>query len=122
MQYWGNDTLSKLVSQLGRLVEMDMVTKLKEQPNFAMVKVRMVVGISLQEQVSYVDDNDRVIEQVVEYEWKPIICSKCSMFGHEECVCRTKPVVQQKWVPKQSAQTQEWQMVTKNGNKGKEVV
>lgn len=47
MQYWRNDTLSKLASQLRHPVEIDMVTKLKDQPNFARVKIRMAVGISI---------------------------------------------------------------------------
>lgn len=61
MKYWGIDVLSKLTSQLGFPVEMDMVIKMKEQPNYARDKVRMAVGISLKEKVMYVEDLGRVI-------------------------------------------------------------
>lgn len=39
MKYCGGDVLSKLASQLGRPVEIDMVTKMTDQPNYASVKV-----------------------------------------------------------------------------------
>lgn len=122
MKYWGRDSLSKLASQLGRPVEMDLVTKQKEQANFARVRVRMRIGISLQEQVTYLDDADRVIIQPVEYEWKPVTCSKCLMFGHLETECRTKKVVTQKWVPKKPTDEQEWITVSKKKDKGKDPV
>lgn len=35
MQFWGSETLSKLASQLGTPVEMDMVTRQREQTSYA---------------------------------------------------------------------------------------
>lgn len=70
-----------------------------------------MLGISLQEKVTYVDACDRVVEQEVFYEWKPISHAKCAMFRHDEAECRTKPVLKQQWIPKQQVLTQEWQVV-----------
>lgn len=39
IQYWGSDALGKIASQLGTLIEMDLMTKTKSQPNYARVKV-----------------------------------------------------------------------------------
>lgn len=124
LQYWGCDALSKIASQLGSPIEMDAMTRDKTQPNFSRVRVRMPITVCLQEQVTFVDKNDRVVEQQVEYEWRPVLCSKCNMFGHEGKVCRKQQEATNQWVPKKtSAQEQNasgWQTVVRNKGKGKE--
>lgn len=107
MKFWSGEVLSKLASQISTPIEMDQMTKLKDQSNFARVKVRLAVGISLQEKVLYVDDSDKLIEQLVEYEWRLVLCAKCNMFGHEDTNCRTKKEVKQQWVPKRQAETEQ---------------
>ncbi|KAM3234286.1 hypothetical protein P3L10_019646 [Capsicum annuum] len=34
------------------------------------------------------DENGRIIDQMVDYEWKPVLRSKCKNFGHEVTQCR----------------------------------
>lgn len=65
IQYWSGEALSKLANKLGKPVEMDMMTKNKSQSNFAWVKIKMIVGIVLQEVVTYAYEGDRIIEQRV---------------------------------------------------------
>lgn len=105
IHYWGSDALSKITGQLGEPLEMDMLTKMKEQPNFARVKVRMRITTVLQDSVKYVDEADRVIKQSMVYEWKPVLCTHCNMFGYDATDCRKAKEPKQQWVPKQR---QEW--------------
>lgn len=83
------------------------------------------------------DESDRVIDQKVEYEWKPVLCTTCHLFGHEAAECRHKKEPKKQWVPKQVQQqpdqtekfeqpeqaenTDGWQTVTRKRNKGKGV-
>lgn len=131
IHYWGNASLSKIASQIEAPVEMDSLTKSKDQPNFARVKVRMRITTCLQDTVKYADEEDWIIEHKVEYEWKPVLCTHCNMFGHNVAVCRKAkepkqqwvPKSRQEWVPKQNNDTNdEWHMVTRKKNKGKETV
>ncbi|KAJ8419566.1 LOW QUALITY PROTEIN: hypothetical protein Cgig2_004597 [Carnegiea gigantea] len=33
----------------------------------------------------------------IKYEWLPLKCTRCHMFGHEEVVCKKKKVIRQEW-------------------------
>lgn len=78
-----------------------MLTKTKKQPNFARVKVRMRITTILQEAVMYADEFDKVFDQSVDYELKPVLCMQCDMSGHDDNTCRKVNEPKQQWVPKQ---------------------
>lgn len=50
--------------------------------------------------LKFVDENDRVVEQRVQYEWEPVLCSKCNMFGHEDIFCKGQQQGKKVWVLK----------------------
>ncbi|KAJ8423966.1 hypothetical protein Cgig2_008585 [Carnegiea gigantea] len=62
---------------------------------------RLLIDISLEgpfmEYVDYINDKGRVTRQRVKYEWQPMKCDLCSMYGHIEEECRKKKVVKQEW-------------------------
>ncbi|KAJ8436173.1 hypothetical protein Cgig2_034201 [Carnegiea gigantea] len=68
VKYWGTESLSKLGSVLGIPIKTDRFTKEKT-----------------------------TIKQQVVYEWKPVKCANCHMYGHEEQVCRKKDGVRMEW-------------------------
>lgn len=41
-----------------------------------------------------------MIEQKVPYEWEPVLCSKCKVFGHEDSFCRGQQQAKKVWIPK----------------------
>lgn len=69
------------------------MTNARDRPNFSRVKLRIKVSTKLKRVVKFVDEHDRVIDQKVQYEWELVLCSKCSMFEHEDTFCRgSQPV------------------------------
>jgi len=42
--------------------------------------------------ITFVDKKGLVIEQPVEFQWKPLKSAKCSMYGHLEADCRKSGV------------------------------
>ncbi|KAJ8419442.1 hypothetical protein Cgig2_014343 [Carnegiea gigantea] len=46
-----------------------------------------------------------LVRQQVQYEWKPIKCAHCLMYGHTEPDCRKKPKPRQEWRPIQRDRT-----------------
>jgi len=58
---------------------------------------RLLINIPLDgpfmEYVDYINDKGRVTRQRVKYEWQPVKCDHCSMYGHIDEDCRKKKVV-----------------------------
>ncbi|KAJ8419256.1 hypothetical protein Cgig2_017471 [Carnegiea gigantea] len=71
LKYWGLGSLSKLGSTLGIPIKMDKYTMDKR------VSVRVPVS----------------------YEWKPVKCTHCHLFGHLENECRRKNKTKLVWQP-----------------------
>lgn len=59
--------------------------------------VRLLIDIPLEgpfpNYIEFFDEEDVLIRQEVIYEWKPLKCSHCKMFGHEAVSCKKKKVV-----------------------------
>ena len=52
--------------------------------------------------VEFVNDQDVVVRVPVHYEWKPIKCTHCQMYGHLDSECRKQnlpPKTKQVWRP-----------------------
>ncbi|KAJ8420990.1 hypothetical protein Cgig2_010629 [Carnegiea gigantea] len=47
--------------------------------------------------IDFVNDQDVVVRLRVEYEWKPLKCNHCKMFGHIEEECRKKVKTRREW-------------------------
>ncbi|KAK4724181.1 hypothetical protein R3W88_026960 [Solanum pinnatisectum] len=41
-------------------------------------------------EVMFENEHGKIMKQKVEYEWKPVLCSRCRNFRHELSECRMK--------------------------------
>ncbi|KAJ8439192.1 LOW QUALITY PROTEIN: hypothetical protein Cgig2_003405 [Carnegiea gigantea] len=99
VKYWGVDSLSKLGSLLGIPLKTDKQTMEKVYLNY----VRLLIDIPLEgpfpEFVDFITDKGLATRQRVKYEWLPLKCNHCNMFGHLENDCRKKKAGRQEWRP-----------------------
>ena len=84
VKYWGVESLSKLGSLLGIPLKMDKPTIEKVYFNYARLLIDMPLDGPFLEFVDYITDKGLVTRQRVKYEWIPLKCNHCNMFGHLE--------------------------------------
>ncbi|XP_074306069.1 uncharacterized protein LOC141641297 [Silene latifolia] len=82
IKFWGK-SLPKISSLVGKYVKSDQATTEKTRLGFARVMVEMMVDQPLPSEVLFKDEKGDVIKVEVEYEWRPITCSKCQGMGHD---------------------------------------
>lgn len=88
------EALSRMASVLGKLFFIDEATADWSGAQFARFYVEIDAKNGYPENIParIVTSTGTLIEQVpVVYEWKPIPCSTCCMFGHLLAVCPRKP-------------------------------
>ena len=68
---------------------------------FARVFVDMKINEDYPDYISFINENDNLIKLSVLYDWKPILCQHCALFGHtiENC----KKVAPPQQVPEPNA-------------------
>lgn len=73
---------------LGRPLKIDTATLKIERMWYAQVLVDMDINEGFPEELYYTNEHDELVTQLVQYEWIPLWCSKCSQFGHMNTECR----------------------------------
>ena len=99
VKYWGSDSLSKLGSMLGIPIKTDKFTRDKAFLRYARLLIEMKLQDNCPAYIDFVNENNVVVRQQVEYEWKPSKCTFCKMFGHTNEECRKKPLPRAEWRP-----------------------
>lgn len=88
VKYCGKNALTKIASLNGTPLKADKATTNRVR----MIYARVLVGIPLNQEyptgVMFENKYGRIVEQKVEYEWKPVLCAKCKNFGHDIMNCR----------------------------------
>lgn len=79
---WGNLTLSRIGSVLGRPIYADECTTRIERISYAQILVEMDVTRTLPNMIKVQDPEGQLVDQEVEYDWKPSYCPKCLKIGH----------------------------------------
>lgn len=105
--YWSGKNLSILSSMIGKPIKTDRQTKERSRLGYARVLIEVKIDEPLSDEVEMVDENDVLINQKVEYEWRPIQCEECKMYGHDKLKCRKKkkaPPSKPVWQPTQNQQ------------------
>ncbi|KAJ8421235.1 hypothetical protein Cgig2_000839 [Carnegiea gigantea] len=90
IKFWGMASLSKLGSTLGIPIKTDRHTMDKTRLSCARLLIDIPVDGLFPEYLDFVNDHDVVVRLRVEYEWKPLKCNHCKIFGHNEEECRKK--------------------------------
>uniref|UniRef100_A0A803PUM5 DUF4283 domain-containing protein n=1 Tax=Cannabis sativa TaxID=3483 RepID=A0A803PUM5_CANSA len=90
LQYWGNKSLSALVSTIGKPIMVDQHTKDRTRIQFARVLVEMKIMDAPPKFILYIDEFGQLQDQPIEYEWLPAKCASCSKFGHTKASCRAE--------------------------------
>lgn len=106
LKYWGEKSLFKIAGLVGPVAQMDKATKSKDRLQFARVLVEVKLQQILPDVIFFCNEHGCVVEQKVEYEWRPTNCKKCEGIGHGEDECR-KGGVTKKWVPKKTVRVDE---------------
>ncbi|XP_074288529.1 uncharacterized protein LOC141613686 [Silene latifolia] len=117
LKFWGKG-IARISGLVGKFIKCDIATEERTRLGYARAMIEMNLGDPLPDKVSFLDENGVLVEIVVEYEWKPIVCLKCKGVGHSTEDCRKKnqktksavpakqpapakqPVVNKVWRPK----------------------
>ncbi|KAJ8426043.1 hypothetical protein Cgig2_021401 [Carnegiea gigantea] len=99
VKYWGLESLSKLGSMLGVPIKIDKFIRDKAFLRYARLLIEMQLQDSFPDFIDFVNEDNVVVRQKVEYEWKPSKCTFCKMFGHTDEECRKKPLPKAEWRP-----------------------
>jgi len=87
IKYWGMQSLSKIGSILGIPLKMDKYTKEKSLLKYAILLMEKPLEGHFHEHIEFANERNVIIRQKVVYEWRPIKCSHCRMFGHTQENC-----------------------------------
>ncbi|KAF8020818.1 hypothetical protein BT93_G1291 [Corymbia citriodora subsp. variegata] len=78
---WSATGISKIASAIGRPLYVDQRTKQLKMISFARVCIELSTSSPCHETIKVVvNDATRIVD--VEYEWKPLSCPSCGIFGH----------------------------------------
>ncbi|KAL9236027.1 hypothetical protein vseg_010740 [Gypsophila vaccaria] len=108
LKFWGK-SLPKIAGLVGKYIKSDTATEHKTKLGFARVMVEVEVDKQFPDHISFKDEVGQVMKIDVEYEWKPITCSKCHKMGHATELCRKGQASQPKVKPSQKV----WKPVVK---------
>ncbi|XP_062099754.1 uncharacterized protein LOC133805589 [Humulus lupulus] len=93
LQYWGNKSLSALVSTVGKPIMVNQHTKERTRVQFARVLVEMDITDSPPRIIQFLNEHGQLVEQGIDYEWLPVKCKHCSGYGHLMADCRKGELV-----------------------------
>ncbi|XP_058777012.1 uncharacterized protein LOC131651365 [Vicia villosa] len=107
--YWGEKSIGKIASAIGKPLMTDECTTKKLRVSYARVLIEVDVTKELKNYITIRDPTGEKLMQQVDYEWKPPYCTQCNKVGH---VCKSKTekskqVYVQKQVVINSAKTKE---------------
>ncbi|XP_074305950.1 uncharacterized protein LOC141641178 [Silene latifolia] len=91
LKFWSKNCLSKLVGLLGKFLKRDGATEDKTRLGFARLLVEVEVGQTFPGKLLFLDEKGKEVIILVEYEWKPYVCTDCKGIGHTVDMCK-KPV------------------------------
>lgn len=66
----------------------DTSTTTKEKLMYARVMVEVPLNKTYPDRIMFENELGQIVEQGVEYEWKPTLCEHCKIFGHTKENCR----------------------------------
>lgn len=92
LDYWTEEGISRIASVLGTPIRLDKVTESIIKIAYARVLIEINNSFKFPNKIPIITENDKMIWQEVNYEWKPSLCSNCASFGHAETNCQFNKV------------------------------
>lgn len=96
VKYWGERSLFKIAGMIGKAIKVDQATLNRDKLMFAKVLVEINMGQGCPKVLQFINEEGVQIEQSVEYEWLPTVCSVCKGMGHVSDQCKRKHPPKQK--------------------------
>ncbi|CAK8569173.1 unnamed protein product [Lathyrus sativus] len=93
---WGDTSLNKIGSALGKPIMTDECTANRLRVSYACILVEMDITKELPQSITIADHEGEKMQQSIEYEWRPLFCNKCQKVGH----CCDKPKMRKQWIPR----------------------
>ncbi|XP_059653973.1 putative disease resistance protein At4g11170 isoform X2 [Cornus florida] len=87
LEFWNAKGLSYIASAVGKPLYAGALTESRTRLGFAHICVEIEAGIDLVEEFDIRINDSVLIPIKVEYEWKPLSCTKCKEFGHSTHAC-----------------------------------
>ncbi|KAF6165033.1 hypothetical protein GIB67_005122 [Kingdonia uniflora] len=81
-EFWTPESLSVIASTVGHPIKLDKLTETKKQREFRRACVEEDAKSELPDKVSVLIDEDYTIQVKFEYNWVPVKCKNCLVFGH----------------------------------------
>ncbi|XP_062089009.1 uncharacterized protein LOC133795572 [Humulus lupulus] len=100
LKYWGERSLFKIVSQIGKPLQVDEITKNRDRLNYPRILIEVSLTQDFPYEVSFTKEFDQKVVVDVFYEWKPVLCGHCKGYGHITENCRKKDGRKKEWVIK----------------------
>ncbi|KAL2931849.1 hypothetical protein RDABS01_037259 [Bienertia sinuspersici] len=100
LKYWGHRSLHKLGDAIGTTLKVDRLTEQKERLAYARIMVEVDIQKELPNQIDFINEKGISMVQMIEYEWRPNLCSKCNKYGHREEECSKGVRKEMAWKPK----------------------
>ncbi|KAJ8421089.1 hypothetical protein Cgig2_025552 [Carnegiea gigantea] len=97
----GLTSLSKIYSLLGTPLKTNRCARERSMLSYARVLIEFPVERPFPDYIEFFNESDILIRQSISYEWLPIKCLHCGMFGHNEPIYRKKGLVWREWRPVQ---------------------
>lgn len=104
LKYWGLKCLSKIDSLLCIPLKTNKCTKERTSIIYFRLMIELPLEGPFPEYVEFINEHDMLIRQQVKYEWLPLKCTHCQMFGHKEEHCKKKKGTRREWRPIQKEQ------------------
>lgn len=87
-KYWSAKSLSKIDSLIGKPLMVDKNTEQKIGLSFAKSLIEVQIERALSEVIQFKNEKGKILEQQVNYDWKPNLCDVCHKYGHTASECR----------------------------------
>lgn len=88
LKYWGQTILTKIAGLVGKSVNADTATSMKEMLMYARVLVKVQLNQTYPDIIMFESKTGQVIKQQIMYEWKPIMHDHYKILGHDTQYCR----------------------------------
>lgn len=82
LKYWGQNTLIKIDSLLGKPIKTDRAVAIRELLHYARILIEVDIEDELTDTISFENEWGGIQHYLVQYEWKPLKCSNRQIYGH----------------------------------------